>query len=397
MPRRRKRERRDAGSGYITPLAGGRAKAHYPKPAGGYFVKRCDSTEAAEEWLAALAERDKPGADVTGGQQRLETWLKTWVNLIAADPDSDLKEKTVADYRYKLGYVIDLLGRMILSEILPDHTDEAQRLIRKNLARTTADQIRNLFRRAMDDAVARGYIEKNPVLIQKRRKRKRHGEAGAKRAIYRLTVAQAVALLNVLAERPEALAWWLIIVLGLREGEVLALKRADVDLVACTITIDDQYTQLRGRAHYSTTKTPDSDRTLPFPRALVPAFEALYAALNARAAKALRRGTWQEHGLLFPGKSGRPMNPTSLLHMLKRALAGAKLPHSVNVHHLRHTAAKFYADALAPDGVRAAIAGHTPKSIDDYYGRADVESMRPWVEQVYGLLTVEQARQRAVG
>ena len=59
MAKRRKRERRARGSGYITPLSGGRAKAHYPKPEGGYFVKRCDSIAEAQEWLAELGKRDE--------------------------------------------------------------------------------------------------------------------------------------------------------------------------------------------------------------------------------------------------------------------------------------------------------------------------------------------------
>lgn len=88
------------------------------------------------------------------------------------------------------------------------------------------------------------------------------------------------------------------------------------------------------------------------------------------------------------------MNPSSLLHMLKRALPDAKLPKHVNVHHLRHTAAKFYTDAQAPDIVRVALAGHSPKTITDYYGEPDVETLRPWVERVYLVLSRASDEQR---
>lgn len=383
MAKRRKPERRTRGSGYITPLAGGRAKAHYPRPEGGYFVKRCDTRTEAEEWLAELAKRDGGNYDLAGGQQKLATWLNRWIDLEAtADPDNPLKEKTVEDYRFKLGYVIDLLGGMTLTDIKPDHSDDAMRLIRKNLAANTADQIRNLFWRAMEEAVTRDYIERNPV--KRALKRKRRGRKNDKaRQVYRLNTKQAAALVWVAADRLEALAWWLFVLLGLREGEVLGIAWANVDLINATITIEQQYTQLRGRAHKSTTKTPYSDRVLPFPRALVPAFEALYTTLTKRAARAMKRGTWQAHGLVFPGKSGRPMNPTSIYHMLKRMLPDAKLPPHVNVHHLRHTAAAFYTDLAAPDVVRGAIAGHSPKTITDYYGEPDVETLRPWIEKAY--------------
>jgi len=103
MPKRKQRQRRTPGTGYITPLADGRAKAHYPKPGGGYFVKRCDSAESAAQWLAELAKRDADDYDLTGGQQTLKAWLNKWIKLQEDDPDLDLKAKTIADYRYKLG------------------------------------------------------------------------------------------------------------------------------------------------------------------------------------------------------------------------------------------------------------------------------------------------------
>lgn len=395
MARRRKRGRRERGSGYISPLPGGRAKAHYPKPKGGYFVKRCNSTEEAAQWLAELGKRDDASYDLTGGQQRLETWLNRWIDLQASDPDNPLKEKTLVDYRFKLGYVIDLLGSMTLADIKPDHADDAMRLIRKNLAQNTAEQIRNLFYRAMAEAVRRDYIPRNPVDRPQRRARKRKSDKSHQ--VYRLNIREAAKLLHAMQGRLEEVAWWLFLLLGLREGEVLGLRRGDIDLVHATLNIAQQYTQLKGKAHKSTTKTEYSDRLLPFPRDLVPLFEALYMTLNKRAANGMRRGTWQEHSLVFPGKSGRPMNPSSIYHMLKRALPTAGLPGHVNVHHLRHTAAAFYTGLLAPDVVRGAIAGHSPKSITDYYGEPNVETLRPWVEKVYQQLTGEVEKQRKTG
>jgi integrase len=397
MAKRRKAVgRRKPGSGYINPLADGRAKAHYPKPSGGHFVKRCDTIAEAEEWLADLASRQAIDYDLAGGQQKLETWLNRWIILLETDPENPLKEKTIADYRFKLGYVIDLLGKAVLSEIKPDHADNAIRLIRKNLAQNTASQIHNLFWRAMEEAFNREYILRNPVKRPRRRKKRRRSDT-ARRQTYRLSPREAAALITAMSGRLEALAWWLMLILGLREGEVLGLRRGDLDLKNATITIAQQYTQLHGRAHHSTTKTDYSDRTLPFPRALVPLFEALLDTLTRRAALATKRGTWQEHSLLFPGKSGRPMNPSSLYHMLKRVLLGLHLPGSLCIHDLRHTAAKFYVDIGAPDNVRQSIAGHSPKSITDYYGETDAEAMRPWVEGVWRVLSGEREKARKEG
>jgi integrase len=388
-----KHERRERGSGYITPLARGRAKAHYPNPAGGYFVKRCRDTQEAEEWLAELGQRAAADQDLTGGQQTLTTWLEHWIGLLRTDPENPLKEKTLFDYRFKLGYVGDLLGKMVLSEIKPDHADDAIRKIRKALAQTTASQIHNLFWRVMEEAFERSYIPRNPVRRPRRRAKRRRSDT-RRRSVYHLNPREGAALIHQMHERREGLAWWLLLLLGLREGEVLGLRRCDLDLKNATITVVQQYTQIDGKAHHSTTKTDYADRVLPIPRALVPAFEALLGDLTHRAALATRRGTWQEHSLLFPGKSGRPMVPTSFYHMLKRALPDAGLPERVTVHHLRHSAAKYYTDLGAPDAVRVAIAGHSPRTITDYYGPPDVETLRPWVERVYNLLIREMGQQQ---
>lgn len=398
MARKRKpKPRRAPGTGYIRVIPNGRAKAHFPKAGGGYHTKWCDSEAQAEEWLDDLVARSKEQYDVAGGLQSNETWINRWLGYQENDPDYPLKAKTLADYRFKLGYALDLVGPRIIIETKADHIDDALRLIRKSLAQNTVSQIRNLLWRAFEEAVARGYIDRNPVLRPKRRPRRRKGQDAKRKTVYRLTLQETARLLLVASSRPEYLAWWLLLCLGLREGEVIGLRRSDINLETATITIAQQYTQLEGRAYKETPKTEYSERELPFPRELVPFFREYLDWLTKRAAKALRRGTWQEHGLVFPGKSGRPMNPTSLYHMLKRMLPIAKLPSMVNVHHLRHTAAKFYTDLLAPDVIRGAIAGHSPKTITDQYGKPDLETLRPWVEQVYRQIQDEFEKARIAG
>ena len=59
------------------------------------------------------------------------------------------------------------------------------------------------------------------------------------------------------------------------------------------------------------------------------------------------------------------------------------------------TAAKFYTDLGAPQVVRVALGWPpaSPKSVTDYYGTPDLETLRPWVEQVDALLRTAGASQ----
>lgn len=55
---------------------------------------------------------------------------------------------------------------------------------------------------------------------------------------------------------------------GMREGEILALTPADVDLEKQTITISKSYQRLDGKDVITSPKTPKSDRTVTIPQVL---------------------------------------------------------------------------------------------------------------------------------
>lgn len=66
-------------------------------------------------------------------------------------------------------------------------------------------------------------------------------------------------------------AYVLILVLGLRKGEVLGLTWPDVDLDAAELTIGRQLQRVRGELLHRETKTEASDATLPLPPVCVTA------------------------------------------------------------------------------------------------------------------------------
>lgn len=50
---------------------------------------------------------------------------------------------------------------------------------------------------------------------------------------------------------------------GIREGELLALTPADIDLDKQTLTVNKSYQRLNGQDIVTTPKTPKSNRTIP--------------------------------------------------------------------------------------------------------------------------------------
>lgn len=389
MARKRKDDagRRKPGTGYATAAKNGTWTAYYPKLGGGYHVRRgFDTKPLAEAWLDSLVARQSQKENVGKGQQRVGAWMDLWKEREARE--RDWKAKTIADVEWKLGYVKPFIGDMALADVMPDDVDMMMDALNKDLAQTTVRQIRAYLFQVFESARERRYITHNPVIKPTRRKRAKQKEP------VRLSLPQAALLIRTAEPTFYALAWWLILTLGLRAGEVCGLRWGDVDMDRGILHIMQEYTDVRGVATQDKPKN-DKQRHVPIARALMPMLAAHKRVYLQRAARGMKAGTWKEHGLVFPGRSGMPMNPNSLRHQLHDLTDACKLP-PVTTHMLRHTAGKFYTDLAAPDNITGAVLGHTP-NITGHYAPPDADAMRPWTEQVWRAISGEVDRQRATG
>ncbi|GHI89421.1 hypothetical protein Sxan_67850 [Streptomyces xanthophaeus] len=87
----------------------------------------------------------------------------------------------------------------------------------------TAHQVHRTFRTALNEAVRRGYLGKNPVQLAKAPKT---GDYEAEP----YTVKEVQRLLKASGRQRNSARWAVALALGLRQGEALALKWEDVDL-----------------------------------------------------------------------------------------------------------------------------------------------------------------------
>jgi len=392
MARRKKpeqRQRRKRGTGYAGQAKNGTWTAFFPKHPKGWHTRRgFDRREDAEAWCDSLVARQQAREDITSGQQHVKPYLSVWATRAAKE--RGWKAKTIADVEWKLAYVTPYIGDMVLADVLPHDIDSMMDELERSLAETTTRQIRNYLYQVFESAVKRRYITFNPVIKPERRRRAKQREPE------RLSAPQTAVLLRAAAPSFHALAWWLIVCCGLRAGEICGLRRSDIDLDAAVLMVAQEYTDVRGTA---TQDLPKGDKVLPvpFPRALVPLLRAHMAALTRRAAQGIAKGYWQEHQLVFPGRGGRPMNPTSLRHALTRLTTACKLP-PVTTHMLRHTCGGLLIAAGAPENIIGGILRHGPRTITGHYAPPQVDVMRPWVEAVYVTLAgelEEQARKEA--
>lgn len=380
-----KRRRRSPGTGIANKEKNGTWTARFPKLEGGYHARRGFSTRAAaEDWCDSLLKLRDDKHDVKQSLRYLNDRIDAWIKR--ENVERSWKAKMLADVQFKLGYVKPYLGAMAMGDVLPDHVDHMLTELAEDLKPNTIRQIRNYLYQVFDDACQRRHIAFNPVLKPRRRKRPKQKEAE------RLSVSQTAILVDAGETFMYGLIWWLLVCCGLRSGEICGLRRVDVDLETCTLSIRQAAPEVRGKTQIDLPKN-DKFRDVPFPRAMVPYLQAHMDMLTKRAARAMREGRWQEHGLIFPGRGGKPMNPTSVRHALKRLTDSVRLP-PVTTHMLRHTAGGLLRDAECPQDVIGALFGHEPTNITGHYAPPSVNVMRPWVEKIYRELSREVARQR---
>ena len=126
---------------------------------------------------------------------------------------------------------------------------------------------------------------------------------------------------------------------GMRQGELLGLKWADIDPSAGTLAVRRSLQWQRGNGLALTEpKTARSRRTIHLAQKAV---AVLRAHQNRQAFERRAAGDkWAESDLVFCTAEGAPFSPTNETKRFQRAVTAAKLP-AIRFHDMRHTAASI--------------------------------------------------------
>jgi len=158
------------------------------------------------------------------------------------------------------------------------------------------------------------------------------------------------------ADADRLAAAWRLTLYGLRRGEVLGLRWADVDLGARTVRIGQARVLAGGKVIVKAPKSARGYRVLPLDAAAAGALEALQARQMEEMDAA--PAAYANSGYVAADELGEPLYPEWFTDEFHRVAAAAGVPR-IRLHDGRHTVNSLMAAAGVPDHIRAAWCGHT--------------------------------------
>ncbi len=299
----------------------------------GSFLAKAD----ALAYLSTVEADLRRGAwiDPRDGQVTLNTYAIEWI-----ERRPDLSVRTRELYQYLLrNHILPTLGHTALaglasSKVRGWHAELAQRHA------STAAKSYRLLSTIMRTAVADGLIISSPCKVN---------GAGTEHAAERpmATIAEVNALALALPESLRLvvqLATWC----QLRRGEILGLRRRDVDFLHCVIRIEQSRTFTRdGSSLTKAPKTTAGRRTLSVPPNVM-------EAINRHLGKFT--GV-DKDALLFTSAVGSPLTANVLQRAWSRSRRSIGRP-DLHLHDLRHTGLTMAAATGATTAELMHRAGH---------------------------------------
>jgi integrase len=174
-------------------------------------------------------ERDGGSVRKAGRTWTVEQWLTHWVENIAAP---FVRENTIAGYRVAVNvHLVPGLGKHRLDRLEPEHLEKLYvRMMKNGSAPATAHQAHRTIRTALNEAVRRGHLARNPAALAKAPRLPEND-------VEPYSVDEIRLLLQSALEGRNGARWAVALALGLRQGEALGLRWDDVDLDAGTLLV----------------------------------------------------------------------------------------------------------------------------------------------------------------
>lgn len=312
---------------------------------GGFATKR-DAQDFLTRTLAAVQTGGfSEPSRVTVGEYLLVRWLPGRA--------ASLRASTFDAYRRNIDvHVVPALGHVRLQQLTPDQLDRfySERL-RAGLAPKTVRNLHTMLRKALKDAVRKNLVVRNVADAADPPSSPKAGEGEMKT----WSGDQLRTFLTETSAHRWGPAFLLAATTGMRRGEVLGLRWADLDLRGPRLTVNQTILNVGYEITLGSPKTARSRRTI----ALDPETARVLAEQKQRQAvdRQALGGAYLDQDLVFAHEDGRPAHPDVFSQTFRRAVHRLGLP-VIRLHDLRHTHATMGLAAGIPVKIISTRLGH---------------------------------------
>lgn len=345
---------------------------------GGRRVRRSWSfrtrAEAQRKRRELLAQRDT-GHPQVNERQTLDQFIARYVDVVLVGKAGNTRRNVGT----ALNLIRPSLGHQRLAALQPANIQQLYAdLQHAQYAPATVGLVHSVLSRILRQAVEWGDLARSPAAAV-------HPPRLRRQAPRFLDVAEVQQLLAaVQGDRLEAFVW-LAVTTGLREGELIGLYWADLDLDAGVLRVQRQYTRDEG---ITPPKSERGTRVIPL---AAPTRRVLLAHLATRMAVQNMPGNMPgiipSNPLVFPSQAGTPLRDTQLRKrwwypLLERAGLPRVVPHS-----LRHSCGSFLLHLGMPLAQVSRILGHSSVAVTStVYVHALSQDERSYFERLGEML-----------
>jgi len=307
--------------------------------------------EECKNWLTQMQKQARQGLTYGVSRQTMQEYILAWFETA----QTALREKTVDQYKRMIRTrIIPGLGSIRLVDLRLEHVERFYAdMIQHQAGPQMVRYIHRVLHRALEKAVKQGYIPRNPA----------HGAILPRIHRPEMSVLEesqvSQFLVTVHGTRNEAL-YQMAIATGMRQGELLGLKWADIDWNRGLVYVRRQVYRVTGKGFLFNEPKTNAGRRIVFIGENV--LKSLAEHHQRQNLEISHQKNWQDSDLIFPSTIGTPMDSRNLLREYYAALNQAGLP-KIRFHDLRHTAASLLISHDIPINVVSRMLGHSRPSV----------------------------------
>jgi integrase len=311
-----------------------------------------------QEWIKKTKGQIDEGMTFASTKITVAEFLAGWLTNSKASKRSS----TLNHYEQLIrSYIVPRIGNITIKDLRPEQIQRLyNQLSDQGVGVYTIRKIHTLLHSAFSQAVKLGIMLRNPASLTMPPK-----EPSREMTIYDEHQVNQL-LLAARGHRWEAL-FYIAVMTGMRQMELLGLKWTDVDWIKQTIKVERQLVRPNGEGiQFASPKTKLGKRTVTLHGGAIEVLRSHYERQHRERSDA--KDKWVESDLIFTNNLGGPIHPRNLLRDYKKLLKDAGLP-IIRFHDLRHTAASLMLNNNIPPIVVSRRLGHAKTSITlDIYG-----------------------------